>query len=238
LILPPRWEGWEGPRITDTDGVSEDLVQAARAAKDLEPAIEAFAEATGALGPVRESTGWLGDVIRVRREVHLAKVLMKAAEKIKVSGLPPHAVRDKLLRAAVEDASMEEDESLQERWANLLAHAATDKGGETKIVYAKILSELEPGDVRFLDRIWGWLERNDHNPLLVYRFDDEEERVEFSLELDNLSRLGVLRQVRSMPVTFGGPVSEEEAKLDGVELTLLGLEFMRVCQEPAAPETT
>jgi hypothetical protein len=216
--------------------MSEDLVQAAKAAAELEPAIEAFAEATGALGPVRESTGWLGDVIRARREAHLAKVLMKAAEKIKASGLPPRAVRDKLLRAVVEDGSMEDDPSMQERWANLLAHAATDDGGETKIAYAKILAELEPREAQLLDRIWAWYHRHDGNPLLTFTFDGEDDLVDASLELDNLVRLGVLRPLRSMPVTYGGPVSEEEARFEGVQFTGLGSEFVQACRQPRAED--
>jgi hypothetical protein len=123
--------------MLNTDGVSDELVQAAKAAAELEPAVEAFAEATGALEPVRESTGWLGDVIRYRREAHLAKVLMKAAEKVKASGLPAHAVRDKLLRAVVEDGSMEDDEGMQERWAALLANAATDNEDKVKTAFLK-----------------------------------------------------------------------------------------------------
>lgn len=43
--------------MLNTACVSEELVQAAKAVAQLEPAVEAFAEATGALGPVRESTG-------------------------------------------------------------------------------------------------------------------------------------------------------------------------------------
>jgi hypothetical protein len=134
--------------------VSEELVQGAKAAAELEPAIEAFAEATGALGPVRELNGWLSDVFRARREAHAAKVFMKATEKIKASGLPAHAVRDKLLRAVMEDGSMEDDEGMQERWATLLANAATDNEDEIRLAYPKILAELEPKEALLLERLW------------------------------------------------------------------------------------
>jgi hypothetical protein len=97
--------------------VSEDLVQAAKAAAELEPAVEALAEATGSLEPVRELTGWLTDLIRYKRLPHQAKLLMKAAEQVKETGLPAHAVSDKLLRSILEDGPLEDDESMQElRW--------------------------------------------------------------------------------------------------------------------------
>ena len=79
---------------------------------------------------------------------------MKAAEQVKASGLPAHAVRDKLLRAVVEDGSMEDDEGMQERWATLLANAATDTDDKVKLVYPKILAELEPKEALLLDRLW------------------------------------------------------------------------------------
>lgn len=78
---------------------------------------------------------------------------MKAAEKVKASGLPAHAVRDKLLRAVVEDGSMEDDEEMQERWATLLANAATDKD-EIRLAYPRILAELEPKEALLLERLW------------------------------------------------------------------------------------
>jgi hypothetical protein len=102
--------------------VSDELVPVVKAIEELEPAVEAFAEATGLLGPVRELTAWATDLIRYRRAPHQAKLLIRAAEKIKASGLPSSAVSDRLLRAVLEDGAMEDDEAMQERWANLLAN--------------------------------------------------------------------------------------------------------------------
>jgi Abortive infection alpha len=212
--------------------MSEELIQAAKAAAELEPAIEAFAEATGALGPVRESTGWLGDVIRSRREAHLAKVLMKAAEKIKASGLPPHAVRDKVLRAVVEDGSMEDDESMQERWAALLANAATDSEDKIKLAYPKILAELEPKEALLLERLWEKTPNPAEEPFETFGYDDTRDLVDIP-ELYNLDRLGVLRWVRAMP-TMPGTVSDANSEtLAGVQLTELGWEFVKACNPPS-----
>lgn len=80
------------------DSMNDDIVQAAKAAAELEPAVEAFGEATGAFEPIREMTAWLADIVRYRRLPHQAALLQRAAEKIKASGLPAHAVPDKTLR--------------------------------------------------------------------------------------------------------------------------------------------
>ena len=213
--------------MLDTGGVNDELVQAAKAAAELEPAVEAFAEATGALEPVREATGWLGDTIRYRREAHLAKVLMKAAERVKASGLPAHAVRDKVLRAVVEDGSMEDDEEMQERWATLLANAATDNENKIKLVYPKILAELEPKEAMLLDRLWEKTPNPDEEPFETVGYETTNDLVDVP-ELHNLVRLAVLRWVRTMPATWDS-ISDSEATLQGVQLTGLGWAFVAAC---------
>jgi len=217
--------------MLDTGGVNDELVQGAKAAAELEPAIEAFAEATGALEPVREATGWLGDMIRYRREAHLAKVLMKAAEKVKESGLPAHAVRDKLLRAVVEDGSMEDDEGMQERWATLLANAATDNGDKIKLAYPKILADLEPKEALLLERLWEKTPNPAEEPFETVGYETTNDLVDIP-ELYNLDRLGVLRWVRSMPTTLDS-ISDAGATLQGVQLTELGWEFVKACNPPS-----
>jgi len=211
--------------MLNTGCVSDELVQAAKAAAELEPAVEAFAEATGALGPVRESTGWLGDVIRAKREAHAAKVFMKATEKIKASGLPAHAVRDKVLRAVVEDGSMEDDEGMQERWATLLANAATDQEDKIKLVYPKILAELEPKEALLLERLWEKTPNPSEEPFETVGYEATYDLVDVP-ELYNLDRLGVLRLIRSMNSTMGGV---SEGALAGVQLTELGWAFVAAC---------
>ena len=215
--------------MLNTDRVNDELVQTAKAAAELEPAVEAFAEATGALEPVREATGWLGDTIRYRREAHLAKVLMKAAGKVKASGLPGHAVRDKLLRAVVEEGSMEDDEGMQERWATLLANAATDKENKIKLAYPKILAELEPKEALLLERLCDKTPNPAEEPFETVGYGTTNDLVDIP-ELYNLDRLGVVRLVRSMNSTLGGI---SEGGLAGVQLTELGWEFVKACSSPS-----
>jgi hypothetical protein len=211
--------------------MSEELVQAAKAAAELEPAVEAFAKATGALEPVRETTGWLADIVRYRRLAHQAKLLVRAAEKIKASGLPAHAVPDKTLRAILEDGPLEDDESMQERWANLLSNAATVRvDAPLKIAYPKILAEIEPAEAQLLERLVARSPDLDANPAETFGYDDTSDLVDIP-ELYNLDRLGLLRWVRSMPTTVG-KIRDEEATLQGVQLTELGWAFVEACRAP------
>jgi len=213
-----------------TDGVNEELVQAAKAAAELEPAVEAFAEATGSLEPVREATGWLTDLIRYKRLPHQARLLMKAAEKVKETGLPAHAVSDKLLRSILEDGPLDDDESMQERWANLLVNAATADEGCIPIAYPKILSEMEPKEALLLDRLWKRTPNPAEEPFETVGHETTNDLVDLP-ELYNLSRLGVLRLVRSIHSNFGEDASE--GALAGVQLTELGWDLVKACSPPS-----
>jgi hypothetical protein len=208
--------------------MTEDIVQVAKAAAELEPAVEAFAEATGALEPVRETTGWLADIVRYRRLAHQAKLLMRAAEKIKASGLPAHAVPDKTLRAILEDGPLEDDESMQERWTNLLANAATTDGNDLRIAYPRILSDLEPDEARLLERIFG--EDGPRPGFKTYAYDDTSDLVD-EAGLDNLERLGLVKRNWSIGTTVG-ELADGEIKLKGVQITELGWAFVAACREP------
>lgn len=130
--------------------MSDELVPVAQAIQEVEPAVQAFAEATGVLGPVQELAAWATDLIHYRRAPYQARLLMGAAEKIRESGLPPSAVPDKLLRAVLEDGPMEDDEDMQDRWANLLANAGIGLAS-VRAAFPKILSELEPSEATALD---------------------------------------------------------------------------------------
>lgn len=213
--------------------MTDEIVQAAKAAAELEPAVEAFAEATGALEPVRETTGWLADIVRYRRLPHQAKLLMRAAEKIKASGLPAHAVPDKTLRAILEDGPLEDDESMQERWANLLSNAATaNEGHPLKVAYPKILAELEPAEAQTLERLFDRSPDLDTHPAETFGYETTNDLVDIP-ELYNLDRLGLLRWVRTIPTTFD-QISDGEATLAGVQITELGWAFVVACRAPEA----
>lgn len=213
--------------------MSEDLVQAAKAAAELEPAIEAFAEATGALEPPREVTGWIAAMIRYRRIPHEAKLLMRAAERIKASGLPSHAVPDKTLRAILEDGPLEDDETMQERWANLLFNAATAKAGSSlKIAYPKILAGFESNEAQFLDKLFDKVPSEDMLPAVTFEWGEILDLVDMA-GLYNLERLGLLRWDLSTGANWA-EVAEAKVNTDGIQLTQLGWAFVAACREPEA----
>jgi Abortive infection alpha len=203
--------------------MGDELLPAVKAAEQLEPAVQAFAEATGILGPVREFAMWATDLIRYRRAPHQAKLLMGAAEKVRASGLPPSAVSDKLLRAALEDGAMEDDPGMQERWANLLANAGTS-ATSVKTAFPEILRQLDPVDAVTLDE-FAALAHGDMRVITIGAGAAERS------VLDNLTRLGLLRYTRSTPTTIT-TIDDRHSQITGVMFTELGLDFLRACRPP------
>ena len=83
-------------------------------------------------------------------------IMEKAKKFLDEKGIKPQQVPMKLLAPILEYGSLEDDESMQDRWAKLLASAA-DQNFNNRILpsFSSILKELSPVDAMILDRIYG-----------------------------------------------------------------------------------
>jgi len=83
------------------------------------------------------------------------RLLTRTAEKLREMGVTPQQVPLKLLFPIVDNASIEESDELQDRWANLLARAANPKeASKISIAFPGMLRELSPRHVKFLDALY------------------------------------------------------------------------------------
>ena len=134
--------------------MADDLALAARAAQELQPAVQQFASAVGRSEPVNELVAWLADLIHYRRAADKARLLMNAAEKIAATGLPIRAIDDRLLRAVMEDGALEDDRSMQARWENLLANAAVCDRAVPHVAFPEILKQLSLIEAAMLEAMY------------------------------------------------------------------------------------
>ncbi len=107
------------------------------------------------LAPLEAFGGLLADKINARRHANLIIITLGATERLKNAGVSPRAVPLSIIHPAIEAASLEEEPSLQETWANMLANAANPR--EPNIVlpsFPVILKELTAGHVKFLDALF------------------------------------------------------------------------------------
>jgi hypothetical protein len=97
-------------------------------AKTAGEVVGALADESGLLQPSKEFGEYVAMRLHYRYLPKLAERAMRAAEKVKQSGLPRYAygeIPDPLLRAILVGAAEEEDPDLREMWENLLANALT-----------------------------------------------------------------------------------------------------------------
>lgn len=182
------------------------------------------------------ATDWLGQR-RFERQVRLAE---RTVEFLTERGLdrPTRAVPPSIALPLIEEASLEEDDWMQDVWAQLLANAADASSGvEIKRAFVAMLSEIGPLEVRILETLYEIPEGDQTHGIMTVRLPDEAyarassrgglERAGLPAEVDvalgNLVRLGCI----SAAGTLGGGVT-----LSVVYQTPLGRAFVEACTAP------
>ena len=133
----------------------------------------------------------------------------EAARMISDAGFDSRSVSPKLLITIVQNASIEDDDEMQDCWAALLANAADPRQKQDKrFIHISILKELSAIEARFLSTLYddvtegiaagtrsagtqgfGW----EIQPDFVYRQSWQEDYFDLSL-IDNLERLNLIRR--------------------------------------------
>lgn len=186
-------------------------------------------------GPMAEELGLtLQDHVKVFRLKRQIRLFQKVKEILDREGVEPGRVPLKLLAAIMDNATLEEDHSLQDMWAALLANNAMGNSLET--IFGEILRQLSPADARLLRNCFHEVMSSPMNretgrflileSLQTWMDELRQERTDIplsSLSVENLQRLGL--------------VSMEGVSINGVggepRLTEIGLQFMYACEDPA-----
>ncbi len=188
--------------------------------------------------PLEEISGFITDKLKHAREVQLLKFERRLNEKSAQLGLPEptRAVPLKITVPIMQEACMEEDGELQDRWANLLVNAANaDSGIEVQSSYVHILRQLSALDVKNLDAIYSWpFDLTKTVGVLTHDLPAGSSVTgptdgqgspsdEVVVSLNNLARLRCIR----LQATFGG-----EDLLNRAFPTKFGKAFIEACTMP------
>lgn len=184
---------------------------------------------------IKDGLGILSDQVKFWRWLNQVNILKRAQVKIKSSGLNKQQIPLKVLVPIVQNSGLEEDENMQDKWANMLANAATGNV-EVSPNYAAILNELSPLEVSILDKIY--LEVNkeaDYAKRKSLQFDSSKFKLILSVSeekmdliIENLYRLNLLQAPAGPGMTFATmPVALRTTKV--FEFTTLGFEFVKAC---------
>lgn len=203
---------------------------------------------TKLLGPsIKEYGELFADNIRFKRLKNQVKIFNKTREMLDINGLQPRELNLKTLIPLLEKSSIEENELLQDKWANLIANIATspESGLEPKLI--NTLSSLSFLEAKILDYIYeqfkikrtiryeqnlkrNWNKWKDENdvPLdwIVILFKNIQEEFKLSEEftkiyIDNIESLGLIRfEEPEIEIDKGYPSGELDGTSVEIELDI------------------
>ena len=227
--------------------MTEEIKAATEIAKTTGKAIDATREFGGFIsrfivGPIEQGIGIFEDKLKYMRWENQVAIMDKVNRKMAERGLefPTQAVPLKIAIPLLQAASLEDDDNLQELWANLLVNASDKKHHETiKRTYISILEDLTWLDVQIIQTLYsvefGYPDENEHVLGTEYLPDGftemgikdlrrSKEQLkgpsdEVALALENLCRLRLLNS--AMPTNT--------TPIKAVYKTTLGKSLYRAC---------
>jgi hypothetical protein len=173
-------------------------------------------------GPAREAVGILEDYLKVKRFERRVRLADRVRNVLIEKGMtgPTRKIPLNIAVPLLENATLEEDDDLQEVWARLLVNGGDAGSGiELRRAFVSVLAEMTSLDVRSLAEIESAAKLNAEsgsNGVWTYELperaipfvngDPERERdpsPEVAISLDNLERLGCIISSNRTPVLKG-----------------------------------
>jgi len=190
--------------------------------------------------PLEELGGLLADQVRFFRFKKQVQILEKAQKILLDRGVNPRKVSLKTLVPILEEGSLEEDESMNDRWASLLATAADPSSTiSVQPSFPEVLKELSPKEALILDKIvdlvvsenvprdkWTSHGAIGESVKQILRLSDEE----FEIATDNLYRLELCSAPSTVVKEFEPPGRRFQLKTKEIIcLTDFGFAFVSAC---------
>jgi hypothetical protein len=189
------------------------------------------------------------DKAREYRVKNWISVQKRIVFMLRDAGLVPQAIPPRLFLPALDAASVEDDSYLQEKWAALLANAATPDGPiKVSPAFIGILKELSPDDASLFDAIFEKsyaVKAQRVSPELMAGSEGELEKLfwgrsDFLVAFRNLQRLGLIQEELGKHYRKRKGVEKPKDPDDvilvdvsqAIYVTAFGLAFLRACRPP------
>lgn len=159
--------------------------------------------------PLMEVTGILTDKIELWRFKNKLEIIFKAKKFLESKGIDtPRKIRVKDLTTLLEYSSFEENDFMQDNWANLLSNSLNPENKfDSNNIFIQILNQISSDEIILLSSINKLSSLNKLESFFL------EEEIEKSLEkiddevklvlIDNLLRLGLLVRVYDTSLSGG-----------------------------------
>ncbi|QNH62212.1 Abi-alpha family protein [Hymenobacter sediminicola] len=194
------------------------------------------------LGPaVEEMGGMVADYVRIHRLGKQIKAFTRSQQMLTDAGLTPSPIAMKTLWPLMEGISIEDNDSLSEKWAALLANAASPNGSEVvEPSFADVLKQLTPTQALILDHLYeqvdGRLMQQERGWYYTFKVDKVRRVIElpftdFERCMDNLIRLRLCTRI--IPAR-NNSLFKPPAGFPTTEPTMFGYAFVQACKAPIA----
>jgi hypothetical protein len=216
-----------GPKDPLSTVIEKSIEEAAKAAKDyldklVSPGLE-------------EGGGIIADTVAYWRFKNRVNLVLKAKAFLEAKGLEPKRLLPKVVAPLLEAGSLEEESEMQDRWAALLASAATDPD-RVPPAFPRILAELSSTEARILD----WMTERVHRQVGWVANGEEIRQVHklatwrYEVIMGNLVRLNLCRPSPNPDLLGAENIKRgtEWLSYQQVEFTRLGIAFVYACRAP------
>jgi len=106
------------------------------------------------VSPAIEEAGLLvRDSVALWKFKNQVRILNKAKECCEINNISPKVISLKLLCPLLDGAALEEDETLQDKWATLLSNMIDSEQNIQNHVFPYILGQLSTNEFTFLERV-------------------------------------------------------------------------------------
>lgn len=195
--------------------------------------------------PIRDAVGIIGDRLRFMRWERQVRLADKVNEILSQRGTTEtRAVPPKLALPILENASLEDNDELQDLWAKLLANSMDPNfTEETRYAYLEIIKSLNPLDVRILNAFYNSLSEPEIDWANITKYNIPKEQIcemlsistkDYEVSMYNLFRVQCLGPaIITGGVAIGTPTGIEQLTaykgIDAVVMTPLGKNFIEAC---------
>ncbi|MCA6435861.1 MAG: DUF4393 domain-containing protein [Bacteroidetes bacterium] len=180
--------------------------------------------------PISEIGSLLEDKVKLWRLKNQITTLNKVKSICENENVPFKQVNLKIVFPYLEGISLEDNNTIQTLWANLLVNYMDEKKKLEATVYPEILRQLSSKDVEILENYYKGEIFYDYNNLPVRKTNED---LKYSIhELANLERLGLIRPVLKIYNTSGrgtGIFSRLEVEYASIKVSVFGDLFFNAC---------
>lgn len=159
----------------------------------------------------------IADNVKLRRFKNQLKMVNKAQKIVEESGINIKQINIKQLVPLLEYSSLEDDESIQDKWSNMLVNFIDINQNCESTIFPYLLSQMSSSEIKIIFEMYNDFQENSFSSKIV-----------IGIERDNLLRLGLVDS--TLQTSLKQSFFSNNAKLtDRLIINNLGLEFVKIC---------